>query len=228
MKPRSNSGSAHPAFNPLLHALPAQCDEEVSYLLIHLVGAGYRLGNLGPDQLPQPAAKPMHDDLGRSLGHAQCGGNLVIRRRIAVHGDVPLEMLEMLRLAGFSVLCLELFIGAADHRQGPGFLEQRIRRQLAAQLQRVATLRLLDFQRQNSLAPAPLLAMRSTPVVGQEMPQRQQQERPELALGGIDVLQLVLFEQVCEERLCTILRPVSVVAASAEVGVQGKPVGLAQ
>src|SRR5215831_5587482 len=72
--------------------------------------------------------------------------------------------------------------------------------------------------------PGPL----AVPFVGEEMFERGQQERAELAALGTGVPQMILLQEPGEEALCQVLCLRRQIASSSQVGVNRRPVGATQ
>src|SRR3954471_16676628 len=95
-------------------------------------------------------------------------------------------------------------------------------------LEHISPFRVVEIQRQMRMPAAAPYRHIALVFVDHEPLQRDQQERsktPSPGVGGPDALTL---EEPCEEPLGQILSLVDVVAASAKVGVQRRPVDLTE
>ncbi len=82
---------------------------------------------------------------------------------------MALQLLEKLAFAGIRVLATEHLHRSGDNGHRPGTVEQLVGRQSVSGLQRVASLRLLEFQRQDAVAAAAPSSLGLTILVGHEV-----------------------------------------------------------
>ena len=130
-----------------------------------------------PDfQFEQDAITPsqaVHGCFYRAFGHLQLAGNLMIRSRTTLPGQIVLQHAKYFRTAAVHIFGLELLENSIEQRQGPTSLKESFRGQRIRRLRQIAAFRILKVQRKvprGAATPPPRTAnprrSHATPSVG--------------------------------------------------------------
>src|SRR5262249_10425771 len=170
----------------------------------------------------------MHRDLHGVFRHPDGLADLAIRRVGLFTGEVGAQGLETARPLPPAPLLRQAPERPFENRRRPLLLEQRLRSQRVRGLDLVAVLRRLRVERHERFLRSALARLASVELVGEEVPARRHEKRPEPAELGPDRFQIPAFDEPREVALCQVARLVRAVALAPDERVERIPVPLAE
>ena len=200
----------------------------MSNLFLNLFRARDRVGNFLPQQFPVTLPHPLHGGLDGRLRQAEDLAQLRVRLSARLARLVILKQLEQLRLAARRILLAQAVKRRLQDRLRPPALEDLVRRQFIHGFKEITVLPGHGIERNNHLPAATLLAPGFAALLTKEVLEEREQERPELALLMVQVIEEILLQQPREKLLRQVLRLRRVVPLAPDLGVERRPVGAAQ
>jgi len=159
-------------------------------------------------------------------GHAQFTGDVRIRQAIAFqHRQKGFK--QPAPIAGL-VLLAEFGQRRLEHRQRPPAFVDALGRHGIGRLVSQPLFGRGEVEREHFVPAAPFPGGLLAPLVGQEMIERREQKRSQLAALPVGQVKDVVVQQVREERLSKVLGVAGVLPTPADLGIQRIPVDLAE
>src|ERR1051326_5370518 len=207
---------------------PPQHLNQVPNLFIHFLGAADGGGDFTAQQVAMAQAKPMGGGLDGGFGQPEPRSDLRITAPSALARLEVLQLIEQFLLAIRLVLLPQSRHSALHESLRPAPLIDLVGRPLIRRLEGV-TFRLLQFiQGEDDLSTAALLGAGLVALVRKVVLEKFQEEGTKLPLSMAQVAQKVLLKKMDEESLGQVLGIRRGMSLAAQVGVDGRPIGLAK
>lgn len=200
----------------------------MAQLVLDIRGPGDRFRDDLAQGLPVALAEAMHGHLDGPFGHTETLANLrqgfrrPLAREEAFEGGEP-------RTASIAVVGLpQPPHGFLEHRDRPATVKQCVGGEAVGVFGLPAVVGLSGVEGDHRHTAAAFEALALLPLLGEKMLEGLEQKRTEPSPRRVRLPDVVLGQQFGEERLRQVGGGVRIVAASADVAVEGIPVGLAE
>jgi len=200
-------------------------------LVVNIGRVGDGVFDFCHEQVTASSAQAVDGDLHRSLGHGEGRRNLAVGDRLGVSPQEPLEVSEERCVTGVTILSPQGLDHLLEDREGPASLVDLLRGRRVREFPCVAALSVLEVQevhRRRRTARATFHGACLSLLIRDEVFQRGQQERTELAAARVGDPEGAFLQKLDEERLGEIAGVLSGVSQASEVGLERVPVGPAQ
>jgi len=198
--------------------------EQVADLLVDLRRIVERGGDLVLEDRAVTFLEPMDGGMDCSLARAEPLGQRRARHGPLAFGQDDLEMREELRSAGFRVLVGEELEDTAEQRDGPGAVEQPVRRHGVSGFVKVSTLGVLRVDRDQGSTTSALQRLLVAVLINQEMLAVGTKEGAEASLATVSGREHALLQQPGEIALGQVERLLGVVPFPTNERIDGIPV----